>query len=153
MPYTSFKRLNNEIENIMNYYTDKKEPNFEIDVKYKLTTIELRLPNEITILLPKHYPFHPPEVFIKNKDYKRSLQCSSKKITYYLKQRNINCLCCSTVLCDNIWSPIYTIVKIIDEVLITKNIKKRVGYELALDELTHKKGLPEIMKQEILQFL
>lgn len=153
MPYTSFKRFNNEIENIMTYYTDKGEPNFEIDVKYKLSTIELRLPGEIKITLPKHYPFHPPQVFINNNDYKRSLQCHSTKITHYLKQRNIDCLCCSTVLCDNNWSPTYTIIKIIDEVLATKNIKKRIGYELALDELTEKKALPEIMKEEIMRFL
>ena len=153
MPYTSFKRFNNEIENLMTYYTDKGEPTFEIDVKYKLSTIEVSLHNEIKIVLPKHYPFHPPEVFIKNKDYKRSLQCHSKRINTILKQNDIHCLCCSTVLCDNNWSPTYTIVKIIDEVLKTKNIKKRIGYELVLDELTEQKRIPEIMKEEIMLFL
>lgn len=153
MPYASFKRLNNEIDNLITYYTDKKEPDFEIDVKYKISTIEIGLPGEINILLPKHYPFHPPQVFIKNIDYKRSLQCQSKKITHHLKRRNIQCLCCSTILCDDNWSPTFTIIKIIYEINKTKNIKKRIGYELVLDEVTKQMGLPEIMKEEILLFL
>lgn len=153
MPYTSFRRLNNEIENVMKYYTENGNPDFEIDVKYKLSTIEVSLPNEIKIMLPKNYPFHPPQVFIQNKDYKYSLQCNSKRISNKLKQQNTDCLCCSTILCDNNWSPAFTIINIMNEINKTKGIRKRIGYELALDELTKQKGLPEIMKEEIMRFL
>ena len=44
----------------------------------------------------------------------------NKEMDKELKNRNINCLCCNSVLCH--WSPIYKIIDIIDEFYTNKKM-------------------------------
>jgi hypothetical protein len=148
-----YKRFNNEIEQLYKYYKTNKTPNFEINVKYKEKVIELYLHDNIKFVLGQLYPFHAPEVFINEMPYSSYFKSPSPRMTLYLKQHNIKCLCCSTILCDNNWSPIFTIIKVLDEMENTKKLIKIIKYEILLDEIIEKNKLPEIMSKEILLYL
>lgn len=76
-----------------------------------------------------------------------------RKGVKFLKQNKIDCLCCSTILCNSNWSPIYTIVKVLDEMARSKKIRRLIKYEICLDEISEKNQLPEDMSREILQYL
>ena len=67
------------------------------------------------------YPFRAPTVKIGIYDYKELLKVNNISLKYL----NIRCLCCSTLLCGNNWSPHKTIYDILIEVKNNLEIKLR----------------------------
>ena len=149
----NYKRFNIELEHIFDYYKKQNISNPEVNVKYKEKSIAVLLPNNIKMILGQHYPFHPPQVFVNEMNYIRFLHSPSSRISLCLKQNNIHCLCCSTIICDNNWSCSFTIIKILNEMDNTRKMKQRIKYEICLDEIIEKTGIPEIMKKEIIRYI
>lgn len=149
----TYKRFNIELDHIFDYYKNQNTSNLEVNVKYKEKSIDVQLPNNIKMILGQHYPFHPPQVFVNEMNYIRFLHSPSARISLYLKRNNINCLCCSTIICDNNWSCSFTIIKILNEMNNTRKMKQQIKYEICLDEIIGKTGIPEIMKKEIMGYL
>jgi len=116
------RRINNELKNIIekfhNVNCKKLFPNNE----YKIT-ISFKNRN-ITFFLDKNYPFKEPIVKINGNDYIKMLCIStdnfSKKIlnTKY----NIDCLCCTSLSCPNVWKPAKSILDYMLEIETNINI-------------------------------
>ena len=89
--------------------------------------------------LPKDYPFTiPTNVKVNGYDYKKSLVTSSPTILNYLKTKhNIECLCCSTILCSA-WGPCKNISNIINEINNVSIIKKDIQLRLICDIVRNK---------------
>ena len=70
--------------------------------------------------------------------------------TKLLKYKKIRCLCCHTILCNDNWSPAYTMKHVIDEVEIFKNIFSDISKIVMIDVIKKKYLIKDI---DILQWL
>ena len=70
------------------------------------------------------YPFRPPIIKIQNQNYLQLLNIDFR----YLKKFNVKteCLCCSSLICKNIWSAHNNIAIILNEIKTNLNLKLRV---------------------------
>ena len=102
----------NEIDNIDNIDNSRNS--------YVIITIMLNGDNTLYQLnITKEYPFHAPSIVrINYKDYRFNyLKINSEKTLKELKEFiKFDCLCCSSILCPENWSPAIRLVKIIDEI-------------------------------------
>ena len=85
------------------------------------------------------YPFIPPKITINEKSYFDCLRLKSIRFNSVLKYLNgLNCLCCSSFLCRDHWSPAFTINKIFLEIEEFKQIKRNIVRKLLLDKVKEK---------------
>jgi len=88
----------------------------------------LRKKNEYKFVLDSTYPFNKPKFFyINDINYTKILRINNKKFLIYLKKiYGLDCLCCSSLNCNNNWSPCNRLYHFIEEfnknILIKKNI-------------------------------
>lgn len=78
------------------------------------------------------YPFKPPSITINGHNYMRLLQITEQ---WKLKYINTRCLCCSSLLCIDNWSPHKNISDILTEVSNNLNLK------LKFNEIRHVKKI------------
>ena len=78
------------------------------------------------------YPFKPPSITINGHNYMRLLQIAEQ---WKLKYINTRCLCCSSLLCIDNWSPNKNISDILTEVCNNLNLK------LKFNEIRHVKKI------------
>lgn len=102
--------------------------------------------------LNKYYPFKPPlEVSVNNRIYDHNLWAISKDtyemLMYHYK---IRCFCCESRLCNNNWSPICSLLSLVEEVFNNQNLVQAI-YALNMLKYNSIIFLPEIEK-EILSF-
>ena len=90
--------------------------------------------------LCKSYPFRPPvNVFINGVHYniiKKKMQ--PKGVAYLQKYKGTECVCCSSTLCANNWTPAIRIPYIINEIQDNLIIIKKIEMHLVCDELRKK---------------
>jgi ubiquitin-protein ligase len=92
-----------------------------------------------------NYPFRPPKIEINFKPYSYYLNIKSNDFKYkLLKHKKLRCLCCSTKLCGENWSPAYTMGKIMDEVESFKNICRDISYFVIVDIIKRKYLIDDI---------
>ena len=85
--------------------------------------------NVFNFTINNSFPFRPPEhVTINKKSYYNVIKIINpyKKILKEIDGRE--CLCCSTVLCDNNWFPTRRLWEIVDEGDSIINMKKKLFY-------------------------
>jgi len=109
--------------------------------------------NNKTFNIPKNYPFVKPTIFINNISYYSFLQTNSKRILQLLGKNKIDCLCCSTILCKDNWSPAYTIEKLLKEIEIMNNVKRRVKYQICIEDILKKYNYSNFIFHYIINFL
>ena len=101
---------------------------------YVIVTIVLKGDNTLYQLnITKEYPFHAPSTLkINYKDYRFNyLKIHSEKTLKELKEfMEFDCLCCSSILCPENWSPAVRLVKIIDEVKEIRNCRMIIIHRL-----------------------
>jgi predicted nucleotide-binding protein (sugar kinase/HSP70/actin superfamily) len=119
----------------------------EPDSKNMITTVEIN--NNIKILLEKNYPFGKPKVLINDRAYFFYLKTPSDRVTKLLKKTGIDCLCCSTILCD--WIITYQINNILREIKKFNKIKRDIKYNIVVQEILNK--YPNIPDHLILDYL
>ena len=106
------KRLSNELP--------------ELEKKYKKVVVShnnnlqrrdiIIVVNDIyKIILNKYYPFKPPDLLVKNKNYLNLLAHQTPYIIKQLQKKKINCLCCKSIICSNNWNATKKLIDIIDE--------------------------------------
>jgi len=162
------KRIQREIlyikENMPSYSISDEIKNIEsidsintIDSNVYITIITPN-GNKLSFTLSKDYPFKPPkQLKINDTDYIYSIKNMPQKI-YYLyydpqevyfqeKLKSIyytkpKCLCCSSLLCSDNWSPVSTIYYILNEINSHNNIKRNIKYKLMLKEIFNYFNLP-----------
>ena len=81
--------------------------------------------NPIEIRCDNFYPFRPPyEIKINNKEYVGYVEMSKECKNFYFDRYGIQCLCCSSVICQNNWNVHSTLHDIVDEYIKLKKISE-----------------------------
>jgi len=106
--------------------------------------------NRLEFTIPNDYPFKPPiDLKINGENYRYNLKNMPKRIAnlynypYKLYPEDITgsniqrkeCLCCSTLLCPDNWSPVVSIHDILNEITKHNELKESIKYKLLLKEL------------------
>ena len=79
------------------------------------------------------------------------LKPTTNRIYRALNKLKYDCPCCNTIV--NNWSPIYTMIKVLDEIDNINCVKRNVKYYIALDELAKKYPVIEELSGAILEYL
>jgi ubiquitin-protein ligase len=98
------------------------------DEKYKIK-------NFYSITFNNNYPFAPPMVKIDFESYFKFLKIDGYFLGILKKIHGIHCLCCSTIICPNIWSPAYTSNHIFLEIRKYKQFRRDVINKIIADKI------------------
>ena len=159
------KRINNELE-IIKVKREKKYYDFKYDIKFielidsKVYIIVNDKFRDISIILNFQdvmfdYPFLPPKIFIKDKNYidnlckksgflkfnkdkiKRILDISEKELENKFNSLKI-CIGCQSILCKSNWCPIYNMLTIVNEIVENYNELNKLTILLLTKKITEK---------------
>jgi ubiquitin-protein ligase len=135
------------------------------------TYIEIITPNynRLIFKLPNNYPFKPPlSLECNGNNYRYSINNMPTRIKYlynnpgdiYFENKlinnkfsNIKCLCCTSLLCSDNWSPAYTLYNILDEITKHNDLKRHIMYKLMLKLIFYKLNFPLELVLIIFNFL
>jgi ubiquitin-protein ligase len=136
--------------------------------------------NQLSFKIPNDYPFKPPTGILCNGwNYQLMLKNMPRRIDYlyynpnemYIGENakfdlfspirdNIvvirtkpKCLCCSTLLCPDNWSPVAMIHHILKEIDDHNKLKRQIMYKLVLFDIFEKKRIPHEMIRNVFYFL
>ena len=137
------RRVSNEIKTLLTKYPDISD----INVCHTKDSQTVKFQNK-TFILSKDYPFIAPKVLIDDKPYLSFLKTYSIRVLRLLYKNNRDCLCCSTILCNN-WSPTHSIDTVLIEIGIINMLKRRIKYQIFLEEI----NCPEYISYNILSYL
>lgn len=176
-------RLFLELEYLENIYQEvnvkmihRKET--VVEAKYPLQSI----PKYIKFIIPKDYPFKPPDIFIRSKNAYEIGGCVMgeeqtveknylytihnchlprihrivKKIQRVTKTEDSRptCLKCRSIIVHDNWSPAFQMKHIFDEIAKNNSLKRRVRIEIGLEEIFDKyKQLPEVFMSILREYL
>ena len=143
------KRINREIKELSKIYKyiDKS---YDESIPTKKIVLEFDI---YKFVVNKFYPFKPPTLYINNIDYQTMIFTNDDLfITDRLKKQKIRCLCCSTLLCTNNWSPAKKLIHIINEYKINKRIMKQIRDEKYVYYVT-KDRLPQEIIDIIINYI
>lgn len=125
----------------------------ESKLKVEVIILEIERYNQLIFdfIIPFEYPFSPPEVLLKGVPLKR-YYFTSRLFRKELKSiKNIDCLCCASILCQHNWGPTLNITNIVDEIIEFFNIKlKMVEKYMVLKVM---KNMPEVLSKYVLQYI
>ena len=126
-------RIINEIGNLMYQVDNVNVVNINLNYIITITKFNYR----IVITLPREYPFKmPSSVYVNGINYKTMLIMSEKRINEYLvKYYGHECLCCSSIMCPNNWTPMTNTAFIINEIFNTIQIKKEILLRILLNTI------------------
>jgi len=154
------KRIANEIQEMLPIYKSisvEYEENRATITIMKQQTVPTPTPT-IEFCIKEGYPFTPPTITITTTmtnriPYMTWLKTNSPRIHQTLKKiTNTDCLCCSTILCPNRWSPTMTLRNILQEIERTHQLKRKIKYILATKDIGKKFNLPEVIETYISGF-
>ena len=96
-------------------------------------------------IIKKHYPFTPPDVYYKNQPYENVYKLTSQRQMNYLKiLTNLECLCCTSILCSNNWNITLNFIDIINEINNYKKIKRNIFIKILADKIKYKYLISDI---------
>jgi len=112
----------------------------EINKKKKIIIyIQKQNTNIYKFIINENYPFTPPKIFINDDNYNKFLNLRSLRFNSVLKyMKGYECLCCKSIICQNNWSPGYTIKNLINEIDNNKKIKQNIFKKLLIDQIKMK---------------
>lgn len=144
------KRVYKEIEH--NSYFSESEISYNL--KSQCFSIKCVYDNKYSIYveLDNYYPFRPPTtVKVNNKHYDHTTWSLTKNIANsILKDYNIKCLYCDSILCANNWKPPLTIHDVIKEY---ENNNNMILALYAIDMLKYNNiDFPLYIEKNILSF-
>ena len=93
----------------------KETNNASMNIIYNPEFDNMQVMPNVTITLPKYYPFRHPILKINNTNYITYFIILYTKYKPYidLHQVNIHCICCKSVICD--WTPCWGMKELIQE--------------------------------------
>jgi len=101
--------------------------------------------NKYCFILNENYPFAHPTLKINDILYKDFLMNGSLKYRkVFEKMAGLKCLCCDNILCNNIWSPAITLIKIVDQINLFRSYKKNIVYKIMSDKIKDKYLISDI---------
>lgn len=97
----------------------------------------------LKFILSERYPFIEPKLMIDDTFYKNNILQNSKchRINKILKNNFVDCMCCSSIICDKNWSPAYRIENVLFEIAQVRTIKNYVKQYLIMDDICRKKNI------------
>jgi ubiquitin-protein ligase len=85
------------------------------------------------------HPFKPPKLFIDNKLINFHHKNTSESFRNSLiKYTGIECFCCETILCNNNWSPQFTLKDIIYDIYKYRDARHQVAIRIIVDVIKRK---------------
>tara|TARA_B100000963_G_scaffold354133_1_gene370072 strand:+ start:1550 stop:2086 length:537 start_codon:yes stop_codon:yes gene_type:complete len=113
------RRLNREIQTLAD---NLLEVDSTYDEEKKTHTVSILLNNNLVdFRLPQMYPFKSPGVLWNGKHYRDMLIFRTEYFQQVLRDNDITCLCCNSLLCTSNWSPMCTLVDLANEIERNKN--------------------------------
>ena len=110
----------------------------------------------LKFILPERYPFHQPKLMINDNFYKNCIlqNPTCERINTFLKKNRVDCMCCSSIICDKNWSPAYRMENVLFEIAQVRTIKNYVKQYLIMDDICRKKNIDtDTVGNYILEFL
>ena len=179
MNSTTMRRLNKEVALIKEKLPDyevglMEDPIFENNsniITNRNKYIEVITPNcnRLVFTIPNDYPFKPPlGLTINGENYRSLLKFMPKRIQYLYDNPNDvyyqegakikhfkkpNCLCCSSLLCGENWSPVCTLYSVLNEIKSHNDLKRQIAYKLCLKPIFDKFGLSVDILRHLMEFL
>jgi len=168
---SSRKRIAKEIESIENNFTNYEINILDINEAKTEINIEIITPNynKLVFTLPNDYPFKPPkELKLNGQNYRFLLKNMPKRVEYLYYHPNImyvderctfkhykipECICCSSLLCPDNWSPVMRLERILIEINQHNELKRNIMYKLRLKEIFDKSEMPLELFRSIIVFL
>ena len=161
---TPQKRIITEIPNIEKIYnkiqitfTSRQLDNPSIHIHLydpHYNQFERSVPKELDIILTANYPFNPPGIIIKNKEYLTTVP-HNEIIKYRIKMPNIilpfkeHCLHCYFITTEEKWSPAFTIKDIIKQIEEVEKTKQIIFHKVFLERF----HIPNEISNTILSFI
>ena len=140
------RRITQELDDNLS----KLNKSINIDYNYSNSTVTVTIENK-KFVLDKNYPFSKPTIFVNNQSYMYYLKPPTQRIYKLLNDQKYKCLCCNSILKD--WSPMYRIVKLLDEIDNFNCIKRNIKYRIAIEELGNKYKIVSQIPNCILEYL
>jgi ubiquitin-protein ligase len=177
MSPAAMRRIRREIEIIR-----EKLPDYDVDLneddtfnnnnninKNKYINVITPNHNLFVFAIPNDYPFKPPvSLTINGENYRFLLKNMPRRIQYLYDHPNDlyyqegtkiahfnkpSCLCCSTLLCGDNWTPVCTLYSVLNEVKGHNELKRQIIYKLSLKPIFDKYGLPADLLRYLFGFL
>ena len=122
---------------------------FYIDENMKLPVLmivdeKFKNNNIYSIIFNNNYPFVSPIVKINFACYYHFLKLNNLSLQILKKIHYKDCLCCSSILCSNNWSPTCTINNIIKEIRKNKSYKRDIMYKIMMNRIKDKYLIEDI---------
>ena len=144
------KRVYKEIEHNSDF--SESEINYNLKTQCFSITCVYKNKSSLYVELDKNYPFRPPTIVkINNKHYDHTSWSLTKNISdSILKDYNIKCLYCDSIMCANNWKPSLTIHDVIKEY---ENNNNMILALYAINMLKYNNiNLPSNIEKTILSF-
>jgi hypothetical protein len=167
----SKRRIKREVQNITDnfpFYEATLLPQIASDENIYVEVITPKM-NSLIFTIPPEYPFKPPtKLMLNGSDYRFTIKQMPNRIDYlyyhpndmyYQENSNAtyykrpNCLCCSSLLCHDNWSPCCTLGAILNQVSQHNILKQQILYRLLLKPIFDKYNLPVEMIRCVFQYL
>jgi len=137
-PFVRRKRITSELISLKNKYASV-DLLFDRELDLVVLTITDNNINShfntVSFILPKDYPFKPPKIKINDHDYMSLLKITNRDKLNVLKSlTNKSCLCCSTIICNDNWSPAITCCIIISEINENYKLIEKIILKIAFDK-------------------
>lgn len=118
-----------------NIKLEKQQENHIITLGYNGRTYHIELCSS--------FPFKTPEkIKVDGVDYSRIKMMRDVRMKPYLKKyTGYNCICCSSLVCADNWTPATRLASIINEVEFNINLKSKILFHILCDEIRNKYGL------------
>lgn len=96
-------------------------------------------------IIENNYPFHPPCILYNNKPYSNLLNLQSNRFgDYSQKLYKKKCLCCTSLICKNNWSPAINLGMIIEDINKNRKYKRNIIYAILIDQIKGKYLIDDI---------
>jgi len=161
------KRILNEIK-----YIEKNLPSYVIHELNNINKIyiEIITPNNNKLIfeLSNNYPFKPPILLCNGNNYQYLIKKMPFRVKYlynnpnemyynennkFMNFNNSSCLCCSSLLCYDNWSPVCTLYNILEELNRHNILKNQIMNKLILKNIFDNFNLPLELIMVIYKFL
>jgi ubiquitin-protein ligase len=136
------KRIKREIEKLISSnicIEDQVEVKNIDNNEYNVIIKNLFYKKNCEFKISSNHPFKPPKLFIDNKLISFHHKTDSENFKNSLiKHTGIECFCCETILCNNNWSPEFTLKDIIYDIYKYRDARHQVVIRTIVDVIKRK---------------
>lgn len=113
-------------------------------VVLKIIDKKIKIKNEFYIIYKGNYPFVAPTVYINEKLIDEITYLNNYSSKILKKIHGIDCLCCSSILCNNNWYPGLTIQDILNDIRKNRQYRQNIVYKIYINIIKNKYLIKDI---------